>query len=125
MGRIVKDSTNLESSESKNLIYLNEYIQALVADTSDRSLNISYRDKYRQALPKRDEIVGLLEQREAWSNKKYVPFKKEVPVNFLRIKFEPELKTYMAQENGAGDFANLISQELEALAIELNNIFND
>lgn len=125
VGRIVKDSTNLESSDSKNLIYLNEYVQALVADTSDRSLNVSYRDKYRQTLPKRDEIVRLLGQREAWNNKQYVPFKKEVPSNIFRIKFDPELKTYMAQENGAEDFANLIRRELEALANELNKIFND
>lgn len=125
VGSIVKNNTDLESSESKNLIYLNEYVQALIADTSDRSLNISYREKHKQTLPKRDEIVRLLEQRKAWNGKKYVPFRKEVPCNILRIKFEPELKTYMAQEGGTEDFANLISKELEALATELNNIFKD
>lgn len=125
VGSIVKNNTDLESSESKNLIYLNEYVQALIADTSDRSLNISYREKHKQTLPKRDEIVRLLEQRKAWNGKKYVPFRKEVPCNILRIKFEPELKTYMAQEGGVEDFANLISKELEALATELNNIFKD
>lgn len=52
VGHIVKDRTNLESSDSKNLIYLNEYVQALIADTSDRSLNISYRDKYKKITPK-------------------------------------------------------------------------
>lgn len=125
VGRIVKDTTSLESSDSKNLIYLNEYVQARIAETSDRSLNISYREKYNKTYPKRDEIVRLLEQRVAWTGKKYVPFRKEVPSNILRIKFEPELKTYMAQEGGAEDFANLISRELGALATELNNIFKD
>lgn len=57
--------------------------------------------------------------------KKYVPFKKDALCNILRLKFEPELKNYMSQENGAENFASLISQELEALATELSNVFND
>lgn len=125
VGRIVKDTTSLESSDSKNLIFLNEYVQARIAETSDCSLNISYREKYNKTYPKRDELVRLLEQRVAWTGKTYVPFKNETLCNIRCLKFEPGLKTYMSQENGAEDFANLIKQEIEALAIKLNNIFND
>lgn len=125
VGRFVKGITNLESSDSKNLIYLNEYVQARIAETSDRSLNISYREKYNKTYPKRDEIVRLLEQRVAWTGKTYVPFKNGALGNIHRLRFEPELKSYMSQENGAEGFASLISQEIEALATELSKVFDD
>ena len=126
VGRIVKEEIALASSNDKNLIYLNDYLQVRNAETKDCSLNISYRSNYNKSCPFKDEVVACLEQREAWDKRKYVPFRNlGAPANIHRLRLDPDLKTYISKENGAYELAQLIRQELESLADALDEIFKD
>ena len=126
VGRIVKEEVALASSDDKNLIYLNDYLQVRIAETKDCSLNISYRSGYNKSCPFKDEVVACLEQREAWDKRKYVPFRNPgAPANIRCLRLDPDLKTYISKENGAYELAQLIRQELESLADALGEIFKD
>jgi len=126
VGRIVKEEIALASSDDKNLIYLNDYLQVRIAETKDCSLNISYRSGYNKSCPFKDEVVACLEQREAWDKRKYVPFRNPgAPANIRCLRLDPDLKTYISKENGAYELAQLIRQELESLADALGEIFKD